>query len=66
VATYRLAQIAVDCRGLDTIIAFGTAALGYELDHRGDGYVVLTDPDARAPNLFFQEVPGNEFCVGTF
>jgi catechol 2,3-dioxygenase-like lactoylglutathione lyase family enzyme len=56
-ARYQIRQVALDGQDLDAMIGFWSAALGYEIGHRMDGYAVLRDPDEAEPRLFLQEVP---------
>jgi catechol 2,3-dioxygenase-like lactoylglutathione lyase family enzyme len=56
-ARYHVRQIALDGNDLDAMVAFWTAALGYELDHREKGYAVLRDPGGSEPRIFLQKVP---------
>jgi catechol 2,3-dioxygenase-like lactoylglutathione lyase family enzyme len=56
-ARYHVRQIALDGNDLDAMVAFWTAALGYELDHREEGYAVLRDPGGSEPRIFLQKVP---------
>ncbi len=56
-ARYHIQQIALDGNRLDPMIEFWTAALGYELHHREEGYAVLRDPDGAEPHIFLQKVP---------
>lgn len=55
-ALYRIRQIGIDVHDLTAMIDFWSAALGYELDHRGQGYAVLRDPAGAEPGLFLQQV----------
>ena len=61
-ARYQVRQIALDGNDLDAMIEFWAAALGYEMDHRDEGYAVLRDPD----RTVLADPEGNEFCVGDF
>jgi catechol 2,3-dioxygenase-like lactoylglutathione lyase family enzyme len=56
-ARYHVQQIALDGNDLDAMIEFWVAALGYEMDHRDEGYAVLRDPDGAEPRVFLQKVP---------
>lgn len=55
-ALYRIRQIGIDVHDLTAMIDFWSAALGYELDHRGQGYAALRDPAGAEPRLFLQQV----------
>jgi predicted enzyme related to lactoylglutathione lyase len=51
-------QINVDCHDLDAMVAFYTAALGYEpFGSAGDRYRSIVAPDGNGPKLVFQQVP---------
>ena len=51
-------QINVDCDDLDAMVAFYTAALGYEpFGSAGDRYRSIVAPDGNGPKLVFQKVP---------
>jgi len=51
-------QINVDCDDLDAMVAFYTAALGYEpFGSAGDRYRSIVAPDGHGPKLVFQKVP---------
>jgi predicted enzyme related to lactoylglutathione lyase len=51
-------QINVDCHDLDVMVAFYTAALGYEpFGSAGDRYRSIVAPDGNGPKLVFQKVP---------
>jgi len=51
-------QINVDCDDLDAMVAFYTAALGYEpFGNAGDRYRSIVAPDGHGPKLVFQKVP---------
>jgi catechol 2,3-dioxygenase-like lactoylglutathione lyase family enzyme len=56
-ARYHVRQIALDGNDVDAMIDFWAAALGYELDHRMEGYAILRDPDDAEPRIFLQKVP---------
>jgi catechol 2,3-dioxygenase-like lactoylglutathione lyase family enzyme len=56
VGLYRIRQIGIDVHDLDAMTDFWAAALGYELDHREQGYVLLRDPAGAEPRLFLQQV----------
>jgi catechol 2,3-dioxygenase-like lactoylglutathione lyase family enzyme len=56
-ALYRIRQIGLDGHDLVAMIDFWSAALGYEPDHRDEGYAVLRDPAGAEPRLFLQQVP---------
>src|ERR1700727_1651055 len=56
-ARYHVRQLALDGNDLDALVDFWLAALGYELDHRDEGYAVLRDPDGAEPRVFLQQVP---------
>ena len=55
-ALYRIRQVGIDVLDLATMIDFWSAALGYELEHREQGYAVLRDPADLEPRLFLQVV----------
>jgi catechol 2,3-dioxygenase-like lactoylglutathione lyase family enzyme len=40
----RLTEVIIDCLDLDRMVAFWSAALGYERAHAGDGWVALRVP----------------------
>lgn len=54
-ARYHVRQLALDGNDLDALVDFWLAALGYELDHRDEGYAVLRDPDGAEPRVFLQQ-----------
>lgn len=56
-ARYHVRQLALDGNDLDALVDFWLAALGYELDHRDEGYAILRDPDGTEPRVFLQQVP---------
>ena len=48
----RVGSIVIRCRRFDEMIAFWQAALGYvQQAPPGDGWVILTDPTGRGPNV---------------
>jgi len=55
-ALYHIRQIGIDVHDLAAMTAFWSAALGYELDHREQGYALLRDPAGTEPRLFLQQV----------
>jgi len=56
-------QINVDCDDLDAMVAFYTAALGYEpFGSAGDRYRSIVAPDGHGPKLVFQKVPEPKFA----
>jgi catechol 2,3-dioxygenase-like lactoylglutathione lyase family enzyme len=53
----RVGSIVVRCRRFDEMCAFWQAALGYRpREAPEDGWVVLTDPAGRGPNLSLERV----------
>jgi catechol 2,3-dioxygenase-like lactoylglutathione lyase family enzyme len=56
-ALYRIRHIGLDGHDLDAMIDFWSAALGYELHFRDEGYAVLRDPAEAEPRPFLQQVP---------
>jgi catechol 2,3-dioxygenase-like lactoylglutathione lyase family enzyme len=49
--------IVVDCTDAEKVAAFWREALGYEVRHRGEGWVSLRRPDGEGPFLSFDTVP---------
>jgi catechol 2,3-dioxygenase-like lactoylglutathione lyase family enzyme len=49
----RIGSIVIRCDEYDRMVAFWKAALAYEVGHAdpNGGFVILTDPDGRGPNV---------------
>ncbi len=52
----RVGGIGVDCRDVDRQVRFWTAALGYEVKHRGADFALLRHPAGAGPKLHLQRV----------
>lgn len=51
-ASVRIGSIVIDCDDFDRMLAFWSGALGYvPREPPRDGWVVLTDPEGRGPNV---------------
>ena len=51
----RIGSVVIHCHEFERMVAFWSAALGYEpRSPASGGWVVLTDPTGRGPNLSFQ------------
>ena len=54
----KIGSIVVRCYEFDRMLAFWQQALGYEPREPGqDGWVVLSDPEGRSPNVSLDRVP---------
>jgi catechol 2,3-dioxygenase-like lactoylglutathione lyase family enzyme len=49
--------IVVDCANPEKVARFWREALGYEIRHRGEGWVSLKPPNSDGPFLSFDTVP---------
>jgi len=54
-----IGSIVIRCFEYERMVAFWRAALGYELEHAdpNGGFVILRDPDRRAPNVSLDQAP---------
>ncbi|HST13580.1 MAG TPA: VOC family protein [Gaiellaceae bacterium] len=53
----RVGSIVIRCRRFDEMLAFWQSALGYvPREPPGDGWVVLTDPSRKGPNISLDRV----------
>jgi catechol 2,3-dioxygenase-like lactoylglutathione lyase family enzyme len=57
-AMLKIGSIVVRCYEFDRMVAFWQGALGYEpREPEKDGWVVLSDPEGRSPNVSLDRVP---------
>jgi catechol 2,3-dioxygenase-like lactoylglutathione lyase family enzyme len=58
-AKVKIGSIVVRCYRFDSMLAFWQEVLGYEPREppKEDGWVVLSDPEGRGPNLSLERVP---------
>src|SRR5918911_3484140 len=57
-AKMKIGSIVVRCYEFDRMLAFWQEALGYEpREPEEDGWVVLSDPEGRGPNVSLEKVP---------
>jgi catechol 2,3-dioxygenase-like lactoylglutathione lyase family enzyme len=57
-AKVKIGSIVVRCYEFDRMLAFWQQALGYEpREPEKDGWVVLSDPEGRSPNVSLDRVP---------